>query len=94
MKTLLTLIKEQEEMFEFKCLNGSDRAYRDNVMKEYRQSLITLLEANCERLRGKKIVPIFTSKDEEEFYGRRAYNKAIDEELALYGALIKEIQAN
>ena len=102
MKDLIALIKEQEadfdvlcQSYEFKPLPWAEVFTKD--------SLIILLEANCERLRGskKELPKTRCINAENRLFGScfsceeiKGFNEALEEKIALYGALIKEVQAN
>lgn len=64
-----------------------------DVQDFHRSTLITLLDANCVRLKLDKRDIDFKPYS-TEWYMNRAANQVRDEELALYGALISELKAN
>lgn len=93
MNPLLKLIKEREAFVDEYWYKERIASWNLRQWKEYnRKTLITLLEANCERLRGEISERYKTdSKDDAYLDGCKF---ALNEELALYGALIKELKAN
>lgn len=92
MKTLIELVKEQEsKLMRLLYDQGIDVLGSAALIEAFDTAIITLLEANCERLRADRDT-VDCRPYTTEWYIQRTQNAFIEEELEYYTELIRSLK--